>query len=297
MKNARVFAVLAAGLLLLSSGGCVSEPIDTPVQSATPFLTASAVPDDLAQTVAPWVQTEVYTTWAEQDTAGIARGSTPEAIPDSVMNMLPLVEFLLDYRTAYDFQYSDLQFFETIPTTNQHVMGNEVYLWGLMAHLFCTYGIEHPAAEISQNGAVLRMSEAAARDFLEVCFAEYTAEFVLPTVPPNAFLEKPIGYTDTDPAQFMVFQDGAYACDVRGASFLTGSRQRYLITGSVERDNGTYELTIIKLYGPDDYDVAIYHVALSANDAPNALGLLWRVAQIVRIDTADLWAGQTESGG
>ena len=299
MKNAGLFASLAAGLLFLFTVGCASALINTPVpvQSATPLPTASAVPDDLPQTDAPWVQTEVYTTWAEHDTAGITRADTPAAIPDSVMNMLPLVEFLLDYRTAYDFQYNDLQFFETIPTTNQHVLDNEVYLWGLMAHLFYTYGIEHPAAEMSENGAVLRVSEAAARDFLEVCFADYTAEFVLPTEPPNAFLEKPIGYTDTDPAQFMVFQNGTYACDARGTSFLTGSRQRYMITGSVESDNGTYELDIIKLYGPDGYDVAIYHVALSANDAPNALGLLWRVARIVRIDTSDLWAGQTESVG
>lgn len=132
MKNAGLFASLAAGLLFLFTVGCASALINTPVpvQSATPLPTASAVPEGAPNAGAPWVQTEVYTTWAEHDTAGITRADTPAAIPDSVMNMLPLVEFLLDYRTAYDFQYNDLQFFETIPTTNQHVLDNEAYLWG-----------------------------------------------------------------------------------------------------------------------------------------------------------------------
>ncbi len=291
MKNLRMRMTLVVLSLLLLLCGCAPAIPDG--------VSPPTTPSDAAATdeAGVWAQTDVFTTWAEEETPGITRSGTPISVPDSVMQMMPLVEFLLDYRTAYDFQNDDLKFFEDFIGTNQHTIGNEAYLWGLMAHLFCEYGDKHPAVKAAEGGAFPQVPEAAARDFLEACFADCTVDFPLPTAAPERFVKKPIGYNGTDPGNFMTFQNGIYVCDAAECNELTGSRQQYIITRFAAWDASTYDLDIVKLFGPDGYDVAMYRVALSANDAPNALGLAWRVSKIVRIDTSDLWAGQTETGG
>ncbi len=286
MKNSIICMISVVLALLLMLCGCAFRAAETPPTTQEGASTP-ATPNNTASTDEPavWAQTDIFTTWAEKETPGIARSSTPATVPDSVMQMMPLVEFLLDYRTAYDYQNDDLKFFEDYLSTNQHTIGNEAYLWGLMAHLFSKYGYEHPAVEAGKRGAFLRVPEAAARDFLEVCFADYTADFSLPTAMPERFLKKPVGYIGADPSNFMTFQNGAYVCDATELNELTGSRQQYIITRFAQWDASTYDLDIIKLFGPDGYEVAVYRVALSVNDTPNALGLAWRISQIVRIDT------------
>lgn len=265
------------------------DAVDSPVP---PISSPKVTHDEETYAATPWEQLNACTAWAQEEyTYGITRENTPASVPDSVMMMLPLIELMLEYRTRYDFCYDDLQYFKTLSDTNQNKIDNEVYLWGLMAYLFCRYGDKHPDVTVSADDATAYVPEAAAREFLEVCFSEYTQDFALPKSLPRAWTENPISYGGSASGEFMVFREEAYIF-TRSIPTLM---ERYIITTCKQFGETTYYLDILELYGWNCYDIASYHVELTHSESPSALGLEWRVSRIIRIDTSNLWARESES--
>jgi len=225
----------------------------------------------------------LYTHWAT-DVGG--RYDTEETAPESVKMMLPLIEQILNYRTKYDRYYSDLQFFENFRDTNQHTMENDVYLWGLMSNVLCIYGDLHPNAIV--NGDEIRLSLADVQDFLSICFADFPAETTFPDTPPEEWLKNPIELGGEDPQEAIKKDGDSYTFKKKDYPILINLPSRHIIKSANLWDESHYKLDFILLFGPDGYDIAIYSVMLQASETPNALGLEWRVAQIVRADTAEI---------
>ena len=279
-KNLKSTALFVLCILLLEVAGSAcsvyGEVPDTSPQQPAPTLCAVSTPNVPQETEAPPVESTplpeagrnpweikfedhedpLYTHWAT-DVGG--RYDTEETAPESVKMMIPLIEQILNYRTQYDWCYSDLQFFENFRDTNQHTMENDVYLWGLMSNVLCIYGDLHPNAIV--NGDEIRLSLADVQDFLSICFADFPAE--------------------TKDGDSYIFKKKDYP-------ILINLPSRHIIKSATLWDESRYKLDFILLFGPDGYDMAVYSVTLQASETPNALGLEWRVAQIVRADTAEI---------
>lgn len=305
-KNLKSTALFVLCILLLEVAGSAcsvyGEVPGTSPQQPAPTLCAVSTPNVPQETEAPPVESTplpeagrnpweikfedhedpLYTHWAT-DVGG--RYDTEETAPESVKMMIPLIEQILNYRTQYDWCYSDLQFFENFRDTNQHTMENDVYLWGLMSNVLCIYGDLHPNAIV--NGDEIRLSLADVQDFLSICFADFPAETTFPDTPPEEWLKQPIELGE-DPQEAIKKDGDSYIFKKKDYPILINLPSRHIIKSANLWDESRYKLDFILLFGPDGYDMAVYSVTLQASETPNALGLEWRVAQIVRADTAEI---------
>lgn len=289
----RVLSTAILILFMLTSCAPAAAPNTTlaPVTYAAPPLTQAIAPtpnfspSPSKTPLSLWKQSDVYTGWALREQSGISRESAPTSVPDSVLKMLPLIEFILDFRTYYDFYYDDLSYYEDFIVTNQHTLDNEAYLWAFMANLFKYYGENHP--EVTLENRLITVPESAARDFLSLCFIDYTEQFALPDKMPERYKLTALPGCYDDPEQFMLHSSGAYIlAQESNPPLFTGSRTQYVITRCTKQTDEVQGLDIVKLYGPDDYDIAIYRIELTRSTT-DVFGLEWRISRIIRIDGAD----------
>lgn len=291
---------MAAGMLML----CACSVCDVVLPENTPGVAETSVPEpDAVPTPVmpqktetqlevednPWeikpregCEPPMYTHWAT-DVGG--RYDTEETAPESIKTMLPLVEQILNFRTEYDSYYKDLQFFENMWDTNQHTMENELYVWGLMANVLCIYGNLHPNAEMKKGEIFLSLPDI--QDFISVCFVDFPAETTFPETPPKEWLNNPIGL-HAEPIEAVKSDEECYIFKKSTYPIAINMPSRHIIMRAQHWNESRYELDFILLFGPDCYDIAVYRVALEANETPDVFGLEWRVAQIIRIDTSEI---------
>ena len=305
-KNLKSTALFVLCILLLGMAGSAcsayGEVPDTSPQQPAPTLCAAPTLNAPQETEAPpagstpqpeaghnpWeIKLEdhedlLYTHWA---TNVGSRYDTEETAPESVKMMIPLVEQILNFRTHYDSYYKDLQFFENLWDTNQHTLENELYVWGLMSRLLCIYGDLHPNAIV--NGDEIRLSLADVQDFVSVCFADFPKEITFPSTPPNGWIDNPLD-SHLEPSKALKRDGDLFVFKKDPLPVTINSPSRHIITYARQKDDGQYGLDFILLFGVDWYDIAIYHVVLEKSETPNTLGLEWRVARIIRIDTSEI---------
>ena len=283
--------------LLLLLGACAPGAFANPTPAAftpeaamaepepTPRPDPLSTPDKPIDLAGSRVQEWAVTKWATADAPGLTPESVPENMLDSVRRMLPLVECALQCRTYYDSAINPDRYRGQV-TGNQNEIGNKAYLWSMMEYLLGYYGECHPDAVVSEDGESVSLPQSAMRDFLELCFADYTQGFRLPTAPPGA-----------DPSS-LTYENGWYTQRCYGA----GHMEWFIITDytadyALEKPyDDAYHLTLRYLYGPEYWDVAVYLVDLTPFSQPNVFDLKWRISRIFRIDTAgDLVGTDSES--
>ncbi len=248
-----------------------------------PLTTLESNSDSNAET-STWEQDFVYTAWVNSEQSNVLCNidSLPE--PASVAEMLPLIELVLAYRTGYDFYHEDLKHVPPFDG-NEHSIDNELYTWGLMFNLFCTYGEEHPEAVAypqPNHPNMLLIPEQVAKDFFKACFSQYDESQAMLIEPPDGWSGAAVGYTGLEPDGAMTFNGSAYVCDRDNFMPPTGIGQKYVITSSVEAGGGIYRLNILTIYGPDELDISGYEVDLIKNDSPDVFGFQWRIYRIIR---------------
>ena len=313
----RLCPLLLALLLLLGAcaPGAFAKP--TPVAftpapvlamaafpAVAPRLTSGPTPEPLPtpdghDLTASRAQEWVVTKWAIEDSPGFDPENMPGDVPDSIKRMLPLVECVLLWRTYYyDYYdtYTNPDRYRGRITDNLHDINNEAYLWYTIENMVGFLGDSHPEAIVTQNPwniyepPSIRLPESAVRDFSEICFADYTPDFQLPTAPPETWRAEPdMFYT------IITYEDGWYTCWQGGG----GNRERFIITyyttdyARSKPNDDHYHMTILHPCGLECFGTVVYLVELAPYSQPNAFDAEWRISRIYSVNPQ---ANQTDSG-
>lgn len=185
--------------------------------------------------------------------------------------MIPYIEAALD--PMWQYVTTPIQQLPLVDknTVNEADINNEEYVRRVLWAAVNTQGINHPQARQAKPDAVT-LPESALSDFMRVCFIDYTDDVAIPSLD-----------------EYATYSDGEY-------KFMSGkwsSMYHYAVTDiqvtSLPEFEGQYvlKLQITGFEEPDFCDATIWRVFLVKNDAPDVLGLNWRIGKIVRITELD----------
>ena len=136
-------------------------------------------------------------------------------------------------------------------------------------------GKYHPDAE-KGPGSTIIIPDSAVKDFMRICFADYTDDMRIPEI------------------EGLTHIDGTYRYnDYNGPNESTNrSRTDYIILDMQHYQKGEYSdesrfyMFIVSLDDSDHFQGGkSWKVWLVKNDEPDALGINWRVEKIVRLPT------------
>ena len=260
-----------------------------------PMVQATAATTTLlGEVLRPWSESGegdgTPTNWAWNDYSNakkVSRETAPAQIPDSVLQMIPLLQAVMraGWLETYDGR-ADIHCEEV----NGHTLENTDRVWGVLWHVLGRYGYKHPDAVISttikqeegygpRSISVVSLPESAVRDFMEVCFADYTPEYPMPQSPSEAWIE----WFDWEIDFY--YEDGLYiyeeaATNYNGHHGGYTSAYNMLITYAGEAD-GMYELEFIRRGVPIELGADCYHIDLVPAESENLFGFAWRVKNVV----------------
>ena len=141
----------------------------------------------------------------------------------------------------------------------------------------------HPDAVRGEDGTVT-LPESAVRDFMALCFAEYTPEYTLSESSLKKWAKKQASIGEEAGVAALTYADGTYVCTPgKPAQPL---QTQFIIVGGYTMDRD-FSFGLYQMDWPAPRDVTTYSVRLALMEEPNDLGLIWSIETIVRIGCTD----------
>ena len=162
---------------------------------------------------------------------------------------------------------------------NESIITDEEYVANVMTTVLLSMGSSHPDAERHLDSFYL--PENAMRDYMKICFADYTDDMPLPDLEFT---------TDYEGEIKVKHENGKYIFKTRDARGKGAKCSDVAISYMVVRESEIYKgkdefiMCAMELSDPDHYTSAAgWMVYLLKNDVPDNLGINWRVEKIVRM--------------
>ena len=303
MKNRILTAGMALAMAALLLGGCSprAEDAPTPVPTAQPTAAPTGDPHDknvppkpsptAKPTVKPSEGPEIWEgekmIWALPDAPGPNQATAPHSLDGSIVDMIPIIETVLEARCKYETWFKDdlKRYYGTWIDfdPNEHLIKKDAYVWTVLAEVIGAYGYMHPDAVCGEDGTVT-LPESAVRDFMALCFADYTPEYKLSESSLQKWAKKQASIGEEAGVAALTYADGSYVCTPGKAA--QPLQSQFIIVGgyTVDRD---FSFGVYQMDWPASRDITTYTVQLRRLGRRSELGLLWRIETVVRIGCTD----------
>lgn len=190
------------------------------------------------------------------------------AAKSALKEMIPYISAIISAADKIDKPYQKYTPIDSVE--NENDINNQEYTAQVLANVICTCGSMYPEAQAGL-GSVVMVPEKALKDYMRICFSDYTDDTQIP---------EPADITHTD-GTYRYTKQGSTSLPTTG--YLISDMQ--CIRSDDSSENDRFYILAIEIDHPDSYGSARgWKILLKQNDEPDNLGINWRVEKIVRLN-------------